>query len=165
MTFKDFNVLRDALHTVLKYDNGEITTRIAVNDTVWDLEHTKDYLVSLYTKDGKLLTSANATYYSEDELLWLLAKDIDSWTHAKFEPYGHRTWRPAKSVTYYHKPGINNEPAKPKPVNYEELGKAVYDLTNNRDETIRDVFDSLTEKQKTVVYYMIGEARKKGGDI
>lgn len=34
----------------------------------------------------------------------------------------------------------------------------------NSEKTIKDVFDELTEEQKNVVYFMIGEAMKKNGD-
>ena len=38
------------------------------------------------------------------------------------------------------------------------------DLQHNDDKTVKDVFDSMTEEQKNVVYYMIGKALDDAGD-
>lgn len=37
------------------------------------------------------------------------------------------------------------------------------DMANNNEKTVQDVFDELTEEQKNVVYYMIGQALDQNG--
>lgn len=37
------------------------------------------------------------------------------------------------------------------------------DTTEQKEKTVKEVFDSMTEEQQTVVYYMIGEALDEGG--
>lgn len=58
-----------------------------------------------------------------------------------------------------------NEP-DPKKDEGEESGKEDTDMADaKKDKTVKDVFDEMTEEQKNVVYYTIGEALKgKGGE-
>jgi HK97 family phage prohead protease/HK97 family phage major capsid protein len=50
---------------------------------------------------------------------------------------------------------------------YEEDGGEYYDdefeHADNDDETVADVFDAMTDKQKMVVYFMVGQALEKAG--
>ena len=58
------------------------------------------------------------------------------------------------------KPVAIPEPAKPETKEIEDESNMVQhaDTATDEDETIKDVFDSMTEKQKNVVYFMVGEA-------
>lgn len=63
-----------------------------------------------------------------------------------------------EGISMYH---ADSEPAEPKeePKMAEETKK-----TEGGEKTVKDVFDSLTEEQKTVVYAMIGQALEDAGN-
>ena len=44
---------------------------------------------------------------------------------------------------------------KPEP---EQEGKNMANTTNDKDQTVQDVFDSMTEDQKNVLYFLVGQA-------
>lgn len=49
--------------------------------------------------------------------------------------------------------------------NETEKGKDEKPMAENQEKTVKDVFDSMTEEQKNVVYFMIGQALEgKGGE-
>lgn len=52
------------------------------------------------------------------------------------------------------------EPESKEPVKEEKENKT---MANENEKTVKDVFDSLTEEQKNVVYYMIGQALEQNG--
>lgn len=66
------------------------------------------------------------------------------------------------TFSLYHAESVNNEKEKSEMTAATEL---IHAEDGEKEETIADVFNTLTEKQKTVVYAMIGQALEdKGSD-
>lgn len=63
-----------------------------------------------------------------------------------------------ETITLKHADNTKNE-TKEEPKMAEEANKT----NTNGEETVKDVFDTLTEKQKTVVYALIGQALEDAG--
>lgn len=68
-----------------------------------------------------------------------------------------------EGVEYAEEETLSHEDTGTKP-NETNEGKDEKPMAENKEKTVKDVFDSMTEEQKNVVYFMIGQALEgKGG--
>ena len=91
--------------------------------------------------------------FSDDSAVIYTGEDIvlsHTVTNASEEPYEAKEDAPA--------PKRGKRKAEPKPEEGEELEHADEEGETMEDETVQDVFDTLTDKQKSAVYAMIGMA-------
>ena len=83
--------------------------------------------------------------------------DTDSFAHAEGA-------EAEEAICYTGEPIVHadDEPEEPKK---EEPKKEDADMAENNEKTVKDVFDSLTDEQKQVVYFLVGQAVEdaKGG--
>lgn len=114
-----------------------------------------------YIDDVNIVHSDDDTYdFLEDTAVITTGDSLDLF-HSGIDT-GEDTQQPEdqEQTELAHADDKKND--KEKTVTNDQTGNQVSDDSNS-EETVQDVFDTLTDKQKQVVYYIIGQALEKEG--